>query len=509
MIGAISACTSNKGFKQEIESTKDEIKKQRVELDTNTIQLSVSQPKSISYPELTPWLKEVGRFTVNANTSAMDAFISLAGDRPIRFDLQSTATSNLDALQASFAGSLPTVNLPPNSTLPINNLQAQSNSPEYPLVSLSGHYTLEKALDNIASQSDWTWRIDNGVIIVSDKLFKTISIASIPGKASSRFSSELKSSANSNSGVSGGSSNSNNSSGGQQDSDEYVVETDFYEDINQSITSLARQLNITANISKSTNLITLYGKPSSVRVVEQLIQSYNQHHNRAVLLDIQILSIVKNKDRAFGADITTFENIFNNASLEQVGLANGVLTLSTTQGSNAVVTALIENGATKVLNKPSVIIPNNQVLTINEDNNVVNFLQSVSRASFNSGATSNESENIEVGRIEGGTTLRVIPTIANDKVSLRLNYQQISNITFDTFATTNVSLNLPRFSNSSFDIPVVSINDGETIVLAGLSEQSDTHNQITNPVAPIFGDDRTINKSHRESVIVITARIVK
>ena len=489
--------------KEEVDDIRSQIIAQKKEITSTSKTSGVSKPKKISYPDNHLWLEEATHHQIASNTSAYDAVLALAGERPVRFDIKQSVESFLT--QAKLQPKSGTI-FTPGATQ-----GSQAKTKEAPLVTLNGRYTLRKAFDAIASQADWVWEIDKGTIVVKNTLLKTISFPSIPGVANSTFSPELKTQVDSgNAGIGTGNQQvGSNNQGGANDS--YTIKTDTYKDLKETVNLIAARLGVSVSISPSANLISVIGKPSAVSTAAALINAHKDQINRAVLLDVAVLSVNKSIERDLGVDITTVENIFDfdDVNLSQVSLANGILSVGTSEGSQAVINALFRKGATQVLNKPSIIVPNNQAVTITEDNNVVNFLRSVSTQTTGIGGIAEQNENIQVGRIAGGTTVKAIASIADEKISLRLNYQQIGNITFDSVTAGTVSLNLPSFTNSSLDIPAVSINDGETIVLGGLTETSYTSDITTNPALPFIADDRVKNKNERELYIVITARIVK
>ena len=80
--------------------------------------------------------------------------------------------------------------------------------------------------------------------------------------------------------------------------------------------------------------------------------------------------------------------------------------------------------------------------------------------------------------------------------------------------TTGVTSNVPQYQiqaeigmiklGEQFVIPT-EVNNGETLIIGGLTRKTFSDNQSKNQMLPIFGDGRDKQQRRRETIIVLTA----
>ena len=167
--------------------------------------------------------------------------------------------------------------------------------------------------------------------------------------------------------------------------------------------------------------------------------------------------------------------------------------------------ALAAKSDINVLSSPSIMVLDNRTAKINVGDEIpVPTRQSVS----NTTATAPTVNEIEFRST--GVTLTVTPRV-NDSglVTMELR-QEVSN----AVKTTSSSLDAPTIQQRAID-SVVAINSGETIVLGGLIQDSQTKNHSGIPglyELPILGHlfgEKSNDKRRTELLVLITPRVVR
>jgi general secretion pathway protein D len=276
----------------------------------------------------------------------------------------------------------------------------------------------------------------------------------------------------------------------------------------------------TMYIDERSSALTLRDTPEHVRMAEKLIASLDEPEPE-VIMEVEVLEINHTLADQIGINYPTSVTLAPTAvtnAATATGTAGLVLADLKKQNSNTItvsslgITANLSKtiGDTNVLSSPRIRAKNKEKAKILVGNRVPVITSGTSATTGGSFSTSS------VQYLEVGLTLEVTPTIHNDgnvaiKVALEVSsIANTLNVPIGNGGTTVAYEISTRNANT-----VLELKDGETQVLAGLIQDSDTRNSNRIPglgdlplLSKLFGSDGT-NKTKSEIVLAITPRIIR
>jgi general secretion pathway protein D len=161
-----------------------------------------------------------------------------------------------------------------------------------------------------------------------------------------------------------------------------------------------------------------------------------------------------------------------------------------------------------VISSPSLMVLNNQQAKINVGDQVP-IQTSTTQLPIAGGQTPSIAQSASIQYIDTGVTLEVTPRVnANGMVIMEI--KQVVSKAGSTTTGVNTSPTIAKKEIESF----VAVHDGETIVLGGLIDDSNTSNKNGIPylhdipwIGSLFGGT-TFNRAKTELVVLITPRVV-
>ncbi len=248
--------------------------------------------------------------------------------------------------------------------------------------------------------------------------------------------------------------------------------------------------------------------------VEKIIRSLDQP-TREVLIEARVLQVILKPSYDVGIDWTalfknngktkfTLQGAFNNDNIGtnfgQVGVGN-----INADDFAAAVQALHQVSDTKILSSPQILVTNNEEAKIHIGDTVPYIV------STTNGTGDNAIKSEDVRFIDVGLKLNVIPTINEDgMVTMRLR-PEISSVVARISSDKG---GIPQVNKTEVETSVM-VQDGQTIVMAGLKKEDKNHTKSGVPVLmnmPYVGS--LFSNTHdtitsTEIVILITPHVVK
>jgi len=243
----------------------------------------------------------------------------------------------------------------------------------------------------------------------------------------------------------------------------------------------------------------------------QIINMVQQDEGALIQIDAQITELSTTLTQALGFDWTSGgSTTFSNAWTETLPTFKGTNRppdlfklgdFSRTTAITATVDALIQSGKARILSKPRIVVTNGE-----EASFLIGGEIPIRTTTTNTGGTSVQ-ENVSFK--EYGIDMTVSPKIQNDKINVTLNVSirdiDAANAVGDDVAFTT------REANT-----ILYLNDGQTIVLAGLIKHNENETIKRIPVLsaiPIIGylfrhKSTTTPQQEQEIVIMLTPRIL-
>lgn len=264
-------------------------------------------------------------------------------------------------------------------------------------------------------------------------------------------------------------------------------------------------------VDDKANLLVIRDTPETVRMAEKLIASLDMAEPE-VMMEVEVLEISRSKMDQLGIAYPTSATV----SLNPVtGTAFTLRDFAKQDGSTMTVTKLSATanfmkqvGVANTLASPRIRARSREKAKILIGSRVPVVTNSVTPTA---GGTSVVTGNVQY--LDVGLTLEVEPTVHLDgEVAIKVNLE-VSSIIKEVNVGTSGTLAYQIGTRNTQTL--LSLQDGETQILAGLIQDSDTRNSAHIPglgdipiVGRLFGT-RSTNKEKSEIVLSITPRIIR
>ncbi|TWT52707.1 Type II secretion system protein D precursor [Rubripirellula amarantea] len=254
----------------------------------------------------------------------------------------------------------------------------------------------------------------------------------------------------------------------------------------------------------ATNSLIVFA-PSSVQpLYEKLIKSLDQRRPQ-VMIEAEIVAVNTSDNFSLGVEVSIGDRTgskklfkFTSFGLSEIDVDTGALTVNPSLGFNGVlidpevadviVQALSSHTRSRVLASPKILVNDNQTGT----------LESIASVPFQSINTINTISSQSLGGSqEAGTIITVTPHI-NEDDHLQLEFE----VEFSSFAATGGSATLPPPRQIDRVGSVVTIPDGQTIVVGGLKRNGERDTFTGIPWAekiPVLRELTSLSTSDKDS----------
>jgi len=291
-------------------------------------------------------------------------------------------------------------------------------------------------------------------------------------------------------------------------------------------------------INKNAGLVTVTATSQQLARFKNYLHRLQTKVQLQVLIDVQLLSVTMSEGKTTGIDWQQLYKLQNvNLSVHHVRTKNvstfesdpsaSITTALSTAGStasnlvsikaggelNEVIKFLQTQGDVTSISNPKVLTLNNQPALITAGTEFFYKLTSTETLAGGAGAGA-QSSNENVQSVFAGVLLTITPEISDDKsITLKIN-PSLSETTTDISATDNSNRKMPPDLNRRQLSSVVTVKDGNRVILGGLINTKNTNK--SNKV-PILGDIPIISylfkyeekiKTTQELVIIIEPHII-
>ncbi|MFA6196382.1 MAG: pilus (MSHA type) biogenesis protein MshL [Sulfurimonas sp.] len=412
--------------------------------------------------------------------------------------------------------------------------------------------TIDEVLNIILSENNLSYTLSNNILKISYLTTKVFAIDYILSQRISKGSTDitLSSSSNSASATSGSSSstNSQSSSGAAKASTaesgakiESNDEVKFWEALDLEFQSIINRPHddYVANppiINKNAGLITVTCTNKQMNRFEEYLKKLQDKVKLQVLIDVQILSVTMSEGKSTGVDwkqLYALQNINLSASAtaaHNIGTLTPLGAITTVDGTAENKTGSLLQVQTGAINLKEVIkflqtqgdvssISNPKVLTLNNQPALITvgteYFYKIKSSSLSTAGTSGSltTDNENVQSVFAGVLLDITPEISDDNsITLKINpsLSETSSSMVDTSASRTMPPDLDRRQLSS----VVTVKDGNKIILGGLINTKNTQNANQVPLLgsiPLLGNlfkYEENSKQTQELIIVIEPHII-
>ncbi len=395
--------------------------------------------------------------------------------------------------------------------------------------------TIDEVLVIILEENNLSYSLENNILKISYLNTKVFSIDYILSQRTSKGSTDvtLSSSSSSGSNSSGGSSSSSQSDGGNEGASnaesgikiETTDEVKFWEELDLEFQNILNRPhdNYTAGlpiINKNAGLVTVTATINQIRRFENYLKKVQKKVQLQVLIDVQLLSVTMSEGKTTGID---WQQLYSLQNLNvEAGYGSGTkddgtspgnyISVQTTGNLKEVIKFLQSQGNVVSISNPKVLTLNNQPALITAGTEY--FYKITSTETLASGTSGTQSENENVQSVFAGVLLDITPEIADDKtITLKIN-PSLSETRDDLSQGSSAERTMPPDLNRRQLSSVVTVKDGNRIILGGLIN---SRNNVKANKVPILGDIpglsylfryEEITKQVQELVIIIEPHII-
>jgi len=339
------------------------------------------------------------------------------------------------------------------------------------------------------------------------------------------------SSNNNSNGNNSGSSNGNNGGGTNGVNGTFIestTDTNYWEELEQSLTTLIGGEGRQVILSPHAGLVTVRGYPQDVALVKEFLARSQENLQRQVILEARIIEVTLSDGYQQGIEwkeiLTAGRNTGYSFSTSSASIANpisaalgGVASLTFANANfNGVLSLLSTQGDVNVLSSPRITAINNQkaVIKVGEDEY---FVTDVSSSSSNVGSNVVANPEVELTPFFSGIALDVTPQIdENGQVLLHVHPSVIEVVEQQkTIQLQDGAFQLPLANSAIRETDkIIKAKTGEVVVIGGLMSSRTTDNTSKVPLLgsiPLLGELFTNRKEQTqktELIILIKPTVV-
>ena len=374
--------------------------------------------------------------------------------------------------------------------------------------------SIRRHLDTIASQADWAWDFADGVLQVHDIETRQFVLSAQPG--SSQAHAGLR--------------NLHSKGGGSADNTVSLELDPYTLEILQTVEGVlgaaseggAADPRTRATIAPSANLLTVTARPQAMRRVEQVMRRYNQAASSIVRIALSIIEVeLEDADRhellisllRAGSDLPLSLIIGTDGNSAAAGpvltdaLESAVLSRGSRYVGSSVVFDWLETfGNISITYDDTIEVINNHLASVD----VTRTEQYVSKISREPVSDSGDavSTEVEFEELRTGLALHLQPTVVDGRITLRLGMSRSTPVDRLQYAFEGVAGSnwvIEEFNR----MLSVSLADGEQKLLSSFSQATSRQKRSRIPFLGPFGRGREQSLKRRETVMLITADVVR
>jgi len=413
--------------------------------------------------------------------------------------------------------------------------------------------TINEVLDLILVENNLSYTLQNNILKISYLTTQVFEIDYILSQRKSEGSTDVTlSSSSSTAGTSGsttttstsgtgttGDSNSGGSTAGTRI--ESSDEVKFWDDLDKEFKKVLNRPHDTYKatapiINENAGLVTVTATAQQLKRFKSYLKKLQEKVQLQVLIDVQLLSVTMNEGQSTGIDwsqLYALQNIKLSASTVNSnnidttiptdgiiattaavgGSASQLLTLNASGQLSEVIKFLKTQGDVNSISNPKVLTLNNQPALITAGTEYFYKIQSATNQQGTGGGVAATTQNEDVQSVFSGVLLSITPEIADDK-SITLKINPSLSETTTNISGTNTNRTMPPDLNRRQLSSVVTVKDGNRVILGGLINTKNTND--SNKV-PLLGDIPLLGylfkyeakaKQVQELVIIIEPHII-
>ena len=266
------------------------------------------------------------------------------------------------------------------------------------------------------------------------------------------------------------------------------------------------------SISPAGNLLTITARPQRLARFDPAYNAWLTTVTRQASIKITILRLDVTDLAQHQVDLSllrnasialNLSNVTKNLVDSQIEAAGSVLSIrandpdSDWYSSELILQALATLGNVAIDDTKEMLVYNNRLVTL-RNYRVHRYVEEVTIQQTNAGGTSLSTPTVEIGEIETGQAINILPTLTGDRIALHIVINQAQIDQFDTYQIAGSSGVLPIDSgeDSIFD---VTLRHGETLLLASTHRQALDMQSDRSGLLPIWPFNRITGNAARSA----------
>jgi len=377
--------------------------------------------------------------------------------------------------------------------------------------------TLDEVLDIILKENNLSYTLQNNLLKISYLTTKVFNVDYLLSQRKGIGSTDVTLSSQSSTAQQKESKSQDSQSGIKIENSDEVK---FWEGLDNELLSILNRPQDTYKaqkpiINKNAGLITITATQKQMQRIENYLQELQKKVQLQVLIDVQLLSVNMADSKTTGIDwkqLYALQNVELAVDTTYGDTQTNLVSLKAGGSLNQVIKFLKTQGDVHSISNPKVLTLNNQPALITAGTEYFYKLSTTQTLAGNGTGSQNTNEDIQ--SVFAGVLLSITPEISSDNtITLSIN-PSLSETSSTMSSQTNTGRSMPPDLNRRQLSSVVTVKDGNRIILGGLINSKNT--KIENKV-PILGDIPIINylfkyeevvKTTQELVIIVEPHII-
>ncbi len=397
----------------------------------------------------------------------------------------------------------------------VDNSNAQSVSEsgesEEMRINVNWHGSLAGLLDSVILSSGLHWKVHNGTVHIFKTETRVFQIYALPGTDALSASVTATTSATFGGGLNGSDSGNSGSSQTLATS----LTRSVMDEIQKTVSNMLTPGEGKLTLSMATASLVVTDSPEVLDRIKDYIDQQNKLLTTQVVLNVKILNLTFDRSDQYGVD---WSLAYKSAHIGVGGEGSSVTDgrdISTNihilkgpfSDSKLLIKALSAQGKVSIVTQPSVTTLNLQAVPMQ----VATQTGYVSSISSTSTPQVGISVGIEPATVTTGFNMLMLPyAMADKQILLQYNISLSDLKRLEKFGKEETGqVQLPTIDLRAFS-QKVRLHSGETLVLSGFEQQSDTSDRsgLGSPDNQFLGGSRQGKRNHNVIVVMITPIVV-
>ncbi|OCQ53410.1 Outer membrane lipoprotein BfpB precursor [Photorhabdus australis subsp. thailandensis] len=379
-------------------------------------------------------------------------------------------------------------------------------------INVNWHGSLAGLLDSVVLSVGLHWKVHNGAVHIFKTETRVFQIYALPGTDALSASVTATTSATFGGGSLGGEDSGN--SGSSQTLATSLTRS-VMDEIKKTVSNMLTPGEGKLTLSMATASLVVTDSPEVLDRIKDYIDQQNKLLTTQVVLNVKILNLMFDRSDQYGVDWSLAYKSAHigvggegSSAIDGNGISTNIHILKGPfSDSTLLIKALSDQGKVSIVTQPSVTTLNLQAVPMQVATQT-GYVSSISNTSTPQVGT---SVGIEPATVTTGFNMLMLPyAMADKQILLQYNISLSDLKRLEKFGEKETGqVQLPTVDLRAFS-QKVRLHSGETLVLSGFEQQSDTSDRsgLGSPDNQFLGGGREGKRNHNVIVVMITPIVV-